>query len=261
MAFNACGSDFATPFRSHCADTHILFIGLSKLNHSCRPNTYFHYENGIAKLRATKTIRKDEELTMNYFPMVCLILPSKIQEGIKEGFLGDCKCSDCSLPYGTSVLTKVIDETRAYNIIKRTEVVLELYSALLCLGVAREANFPRFEANVKKLLKMQEGVLGDTNILRMRLLALKCFHIRGPPNEQLEDLEKLAKYLKLAFGENHMELIKVYNNLLEVSHCLLDVFRIGYYTKELFRLQQVILDENDPTVEICKFMASFLQSL
>ena len=36
------------------------------VNHSCRPNCYIRIEDGVIWIRASRTIRKGEELTYNY---------------------------------------------------------------------------------------------------------------------------------------------------------------------------------------------------
>jgi SET domain-containing protein len=36
------------------------------INHSCRPNCYVQVQNGVIWIRASRTIRKNEELTYNY---------------------------------------------------------------------------------------------------------------------------------------------------------------------------------------------------
>ncbi|XP_035226528.1 uncharacterized protein LOC118198853 [Stegodyphus dumicola] len=190
--------------------------------------------------------------------MVCQIYSKNDAEIIKEFFFGDCKCRDCSLPYGTSILTKVIDETKAHTVIKDSESILDLCSTLLRLQVGDPKIWLFLQEKVKIVLKKQEGVLGNTNILRLRLLAWKCLHVKGPPEEQVEDLEKLAEYVELAFGENYIELRLIYSHLIDVSRLLLDNTRIVHYIQKLCRLQRTF-DPDDPILNTLKFMNLLLQ--
>lgn len=55
---------------------------------------------------------------------------------------------------------------------------------------------PESQLIADRLLSEQEGVLGDTNYLRMGLLALRCLNLGGNPWHVKELLLKLEKSMR-----------------------------------------------------------------
>ncbi|XP_035221918.1 histone-lysine N-methyltransferase SMYD3-like isoform X2 [Stegodyphus dumicola] len=234
-----------------------FYIGFSQLNKSCIPNALVTVEGTDAKLRTLKKIEKNiKALKLNNFHKVCDMEYAKI---FLSSYQKNCKCNECSLPYGTSVLTKIIDDTKAHRIIEKSEMLLELYSTLYCFQSERLIDKGFFRRNIEIALKRQEGVLGNTNILRMRLLALKCLHLGGHPREQLEDMEKLLKYMKLAYGEYYPELEIVYKRLVATSLVVQDYARFASYEEELRRFHHTLF--RDESAREINFMTSLFGHL
>ncbi|XP_023330710.1 SET domain-containing protein 5 isoform X2 [Eurytemora carolleeae] len=76
---------------------------LARLNHSCRPNTEFHWndELGCDELRAFRNISQGEELTNCYLDLTIKgrITQQERRSLLKSGYGFDCNCEVCSLPF------------------------------------------------------------------------------------------------------------------------------------------------------------------
>ncbi|KFM72223.1 SET and MYND domain-containing protein 3, partial [Stegodyphus mimosarum] len=234
-----------------------FYIGLAQLNESCVSNVFVTVEGTDVKLRAFKKIEKKiEALKISGFQRVCNRKSAKIFRSLYQK---NCRCNECSLPYGTSVLTKIIDDTKAHFIIQKSEMFLELYRTLYSFQGEKLIDKEFFRRNIEIELTKQEGVLGNTNILRLELLALKCLYLGGHPREQLEDMEKLLKYMKLAFGEYYPELEIVYKSLIATSMLSQDFARFVSYNEELCRFRLTLFGD-ESTREI-NFMTSLFGHL
>jgi hypothetical protein len=75
-----------------------LFPSISRLNHSCVPNSQgnFHEEMGTFNVHATRDIPADEELTLNYLHEHGAVRESR-QERLKSGYGFDCDCPACDM--------------------------------------------------------------------------------------------------------------------------------------------------------------------
>ena len=73
-----------------------LFLSLSRLNHSCRPNCVHHWRKDLHKMivHAVRDIEKGEELYTCYGPGDCR-LTSERQEYLMERYNFECRCDMC----------------------------------------------------------------------------------------------------------------------------------------------------------------------
>ncbi|XP_035215525.1 histone-lysine N-methyltransferase SMYD3-like isoform X2 [Stegodyphus dumicola] len=217
-------------------EVHSLFIGPSLIKHSCISNSTFMFDRHIVEIRITRKIKKDiKEVTHNLFTMVCAITAHKTSRSSRRARGEECTCCDCSKPYGTSVLTKIIDDKRAYGVVIESEILLDVISSLTDIHGSDLSRAPLPEV-IEEVLKKQEGVLGDTNILRLRLLAVKCLFMNGYPSKQVKELKKLLESMKFVFGEYYEELIPIYRKLLLLGRVFLDHSTYMQYGLEFRRL-------------------------
>jgi len=79
----------------------MVFHMLSRLNHSCRPNAYIcddRWDHELQILMPTRTIRKGEELCIDYFREVLMFFTrDERKERLLKWASIDCKCEACSL--------------------------------------------------------------------------------------------------------------------------------------------------------------------
>ncbi|KAF8763752.1 histone-lysine N-methyltransferase SMYD3-like [Argiope bruennichi] len=235
-----------------------LFIGASKFDHSCVPNANIHFSGTDIQVRAFKKIEKYEKVTFSYSPMFALSDVATLHLSMKHSFgEGGCYCEDCSQPYGQSLLTKILDPVRALPILEETE------SNLLLAALMSKCKYPMqliSQERLNQLLKKQEGVLGDTNVLRIRLLALKCLLLDGNYCEMREELMTLASWVKLAWGEYFEELAEIYKKLIEINTYLGDTTSCLYYSDELIRLKAICIGKENVMKETCRHILNILKS-
>ncbi|CAL1287550.1 unnamed protein product [Larinioides sclopetarius] len=220
-----------------------LFIGASKFDHSCVPNASVHFNGKSIQLKAIKKIDKFDKVTFSYCRMFSGLEVSTIYLTMKDSLgEGGCYCSDCSQPYGTSPLTKILDPPRAVHILEETE------GHLLMASLMAKYKYPMgwfSQERLKQLLKKQEGVLDDTNLARIRSLALKCLMLNGNDFEMREELMTLASWVKRVWGENYEELTEIYEKLIEINAKLNDAESYKYYVNELIRLRMICFGKED----------------
>ncbi|XP_023330711.1 SET domain-containing protein 5 [Eurytemora carolleeae] len=76
---------------------------LSRINHSCRPNSEFHWnpEQGYEELRASRCILEGEEITDCYLDLTAQgrITQQERRSLLKSGYGFDCNCEVCSLSF------------------------------------------------------------------------------------------------------------------------------------------------------------------
>jgi hypothetical protein len=75
-----------------------LCVQIARLNHSCVPNSQgnFHEELGRFNVHATRDIKVDEELTINYLPEHGVAQAAR-QERLSAGYGFACECPACDL--------------------------------------------------------------------------------------------------------------------------------------------------------------------
>ncbi|GBM25530.1 hypothetical protein AVEN_272531-1 [Araneus ventricosus] len=113
------------------------------------------------------------------------------------------------------------------------------------------------QERLKQLLRKQEGALGDTNLARIRLLALKCLLLNGNTLEMREELMTLASWVKRVWGENYEELADIYKKLIEINAELNDKESCKHYINELFRLKMICVGEEDAMKEALELLRNF----
>lgn len=75
-----------------------VFRGISRINHSCVPNTQGNYNEALGRfnVHATRDISVDEELTLNYLSEHGALHASR-QEKLLSGYGFQCACPACDL--------------------------------------------------------------------------------------------------------------------------------------------------------------------
>ncbi|XP_054708099.1 N-lysine methyltransferase SMYD2-A-like [Uloborus diversus] len=101
-----------------------LYLGASLFNHACIPNANRNFQGATIIVRAISNLSQDDvtKVTISYREL----LFSDESFKTKDFFYGPCKCDDCSLPYGESKLTKILDKTRAWSVIESTKRALDV---------------------------------------------------------------------------------------------------------------------------------------
>eukprot|EP00622_Pseudochattonella_farcimen_P001699 FR736464.1.p1 GENE.FR736464.1~~FR736464.1.p1 ORF type:complete len:198 (+),score=8.05 FR736464.1:138-731(+) len=62
------------------------------LNHSCRPNCYWEFEDTVMRVRTSRTVAKDEELETSYLPLE--VLQSPVATRAQQLWFR-CECTQC----------------------------------------------------------------------------------------------------------------------------------------------------------------------
>ncbi|GFT17752.1 uncharacterized protein TNCV_2588381 [Trichonephila clavipes] len=135
----------------------------------------------------------------------------------------------------TSPLTKVLDMDKADPVIMETQNTLQLAKYLMRL------NYPIgviSQQKLRQLLQKQKGVLGKTNILRIRTLVLKCLLLNGPVLEMRNDLLELEDIVKTVWGQNFKELIPIYVKLMDINLRLGELHAVSFFGNECNRLRE-----------------------
>lgn len=204
--------------------TYCFFLGSSSFHHECIPNANIEViHHKTFKVWANKRINMETDKISITFRSVLFLPPKQFS---------DCKCSDCSLPYGESILTKILDESRAYSVISVTERFLQLIE---CEPIIPMISDLKEMAN--EFLHDQKGVLGDTNALRLRILAFKSITLPGSPSEKIAELEKLESYMSSIFGEYYLEMEPIYTGLMAMNVQLGKVRESRRYLAKIKQLQ------------------------
>jgi hypothetical protein len=73
-----------------------VFRGISRINHSCVPNSQGNFHAGMGKfnIHATRDIAIDEEVTVSYLPEHGSMRAVRLEK-LREGYGFDCGCSAC----------------------------------------------------------------------------------------------------------------------------------------------------------------------
>ncbi|KFM69746.1 SET and MYND domain-containing protein 3, partial [Stegodyphus mimosarum] len=214
-----------------------LFLGISKLKYCCRPTGSTFISRRRLALCVNKQVPKElEKVTYNCLPMVYYLNTTKVVNYATQMFFRECPCYECSLPYGTSVLTKILNTKKAPKVIAATKDILRT-ATLTDLQSLQEKKPKEI---VDRLLLDQHNVLGITNILRLRLLALRSFAYVGPLEEKISTLEALAVGIEISFGSYCRELIPVYENLVEAYRRKRNVNKQRLCSLKLCRLNRAI---------------------
>ncbi|KAG8173941.1 hypothetical protein JTE90_021997 [Oedothorax gibbosus] len=206
-----CGKyPFGNDFENICVNYHpfmqivggsALFLGVSKLDHSCVPNAFYHATGASITVRAIRTIKKFEKVTIGYTNMV--LAPLKHEFTTKLKFREKCYCSDCSQVPGESKLTKILDASKAFGVLQETEKALQLSSML----PINYLNPTVTRGYLKNLLKRQDGALGRTHLHRMQTLA-KLYSPEQPElskEEMRAGIVELTESMKEVWGDYHPE--------------------------------------------------------
>ncbi|XP_035226083.1 histone-lysine N-methyltransferase SMYD3-like isoform X2 [Stegodyphus dumicola] len=189
-----------------------IFLGISKLNYCCRPTGSIYVNRRRLVLCVNKQVLKDpDKVTYNCLPMVYYLCSDKVLNYSTHMFFKECPCAECILPYGTSILTKVLDREKAPKVLVATKEILRTANLIDLKSLQDEVP----KETVDRVLRDQDNVLGVTNIFRLRLLALRCFAYIGPLEDNIQTLEALVVGIQIAFGIYCRELIPVYENLVE----------------------------------------------
>ncbi|XP_054708230.1 uncharacterized protein LOC129218066 isoform X2 [Uloborus diversus] len=194
-----------------------VFLCASELEHSCIPNAEFEIVKGSIVVRAIKTIRRREKVFVSYIPAI-LHPDSHLAESALQTFVSHCQCEDCSKPYGTSVLSKVLDECKASSVENSSKHILNIAAVFEKVGLPLT-----LKDGTNHVLRCQEGVLGSTHILRIKVLALKVVFLSNSSLEARSDLRALLECMEEAFGEYHREVRLLYFLLLKCNMDLLDI--------------------------------------
>lgn len=200
-------------------------LGVPQFDEECIPNSCLSMNGNEVCVWACKRIRKGiDKISLPTRPILS-----------RRGFLASlkkepCKCTDCSLPYGESILTKIIDEKRAYSVLEETEAMLIISSLT--------SSFRWDLEQIEELLEKQKEVLGRTNRLHLKLLALKCLEIGGHPLMIIDSLLELERNMESIFGEYYVEMGPIYETLSDVSIYLGDRVAAAQYARKA----KIILD-------------------
>ncbi|GFR30027.1 uncharacterized protein TNCT_257431 [Trichonephila clavata] len=135
----------------------------------------------------------------------------------------------------TSPLTEVLDEAKAGPVIMESEDTLQLANYLIRLEYPLSVIS---QQKLRQLLQKQKGILGNTNILRIRTLVLKCLLLNGPMVETRHDLLELADLVKSVWGPNFKELVSIYVKLMDVSLRLGEPLVASGFERECTRLRE-----------------------
>ncbi|XP_054708689.1 uncharacterized protein LOC129218444 [Uloborus diversus] len=135
-----------------------------------------------------------------------------MEKEVLKFFVGSCQCEDCSKPYGTSILSKLLDESKAYSVLEESEDIIRVANVLSELDLEAKID-PDL---VNSILKKQEGVLGDTNSFRIRLLAF-CLFMHISDSDKEKRYEELIKCMEKAFGNYYREVRLLYSILRRCS--------------------------------------------
>ncbi|GFT22123.1 SET and MYND domain-containing protein 3, partial [Nephila pilipes] len=166
---------------------------LSRFESSCIPNCGVLCDGPSLFVRCMKKTRKNEE-QLTIAP--CLLVKNfeAHLDCMNSTSLKNCKpCKHCQVPYGTSLLTKILDQKKACSVISESQDTLQLAHYL------HKFNYPLdiiTQHQLRQLLQKQKGVLGNTNILRIRILFFKCCCLDGPILEMKRELEELVVLIK-----------------------------------------------------------------
>ncbi|GFR22850.1 SET and MYND domain-containing protein 3 [Trichonephila clavata] len=216
-----------------------MFIGLSRFNISCIPNCDASVSNHILSVRCMKKIKKNGgKFSINISPLITSFNLNLECSEVEIMCNNRDPCSYCQMPYGTSPLTEVLDMANAGSVIMESEDTLQLANYLLRLdyplGVISQLK-------LRQLLQKQKGILGNTNILRIRTLVLKCLMLNGPIMEMREDLLELADLVKTVWGPNFRELLPIYAKLMDTNLRLGEPFVASVFERECNRLREFFL--------------------
>lgn len=91
-----------------------VFSEISRINHSCLPNSQGNFHDGLGRfnIHATRDIARDEELTLNYLHEHGEIREARMGK-LRNGYGFDCDCPACNLS-----MTRGKDgETRRMNLL------------------------------------------------------------------------------------------------------------------------------------------------
>lgn len=223
VKFSACEYSAIFPYE--------FYLGMEKFKHCCIPNSNLEIINNVVKVWAIKKIESSEEITVTRRNILTSAL---MRSPITDDSLKVCQCTECLLPYGESPLTKVIDERRAYNIIRLTEKVINISQTLSNLDL--EEDF-RLRLLVDKALEKHEGVLGATNALHLKLLAIKAMTLEGTDIQKKMHLLELEKHMSSVFGDHYLEMHKIYKGLVVLNFKLGNVLEAALYLKKAEKVQ------------------------
>ena len=130
--------------QSRSSPTGLLPV-LSRVNHSCRPNTEFRWveERGVEELRAATTIQEGEEITDCYLDLSLggRVTREERQALLRGGYGFTCSCEACSLRGGEAeredglrreawLLSQAQEAASVEEQLARTERLLELRMVL-----------------------------------------------------------------------------------------------------------------------------------
>ncbi|KAK0454886.1 hypothetical protein EV421DRAFT_1759855 [Armillaria borealis] len=137
-----------------------VFNELSRLNHSCRPNTYrtFDMVSFAMEIRAVRDIEQGEEFTTYYSD---LLVPTTTRQQQLEPYGVRCDCTSCSNP-------RVSDD-------RRMEIVKKCKGEILADRFSRWSTNPRLSDDFalregERLLKLVEDEGLETEICYSELL-------------------------------------------------------------------------------------------
>ncbi|GFR20211.1 SET and MYND domain-containing protein 3, partial [Trichonephila clavata] len=204
---------------------------LSRFNISCIPNCDASVSNHILSVRCMKKIRKNGgKFSISISPLITSLNSNLECSEVEIVCNNRDPCSYCQMPYGTSPLTEVLDMANAGSVIVESEDTLQLANCLIRLNYPLEVIS---QQKLRQLLQKQKGLLGNTNILRIRTLVLKCLILNGPTMEMREDLLELTDLVKTVWGPNFRELLPIYAKLMYTSLRLDEPILAIFFEKEI----------------------------
>lgn len=214
-----------------CTLPNEFYFGMGRFEHECIPNSNLDLRNNSMKVWAMKKIETSEKVTVSYR---IILTTDSMRSPINEDTLEVCKCTECTLPYGESVLTKIIDESKAYDAIRFSQKVIKTSQVLSNLDMESNSTLNLL---VNKALQNHIGVLGNTNALHLKLLAIKAMVLEGDDVQKKMYLIEIEKHMKNAFGEYYLELYDIYKALVVITFNSGDFLEGSFYLKKLKLLE------------------------
>ncbi|XP_028273485.1 histone-lysine N-methyltransferase SMYD1a [Parambassis ranga] len=159
-----------------------LFPNLCLVNHDCWPNctvilnhgsqtalsSALHSQRRI-ELRALRKIDENEELTVSYVDF--LNLATDRQSKLKKHFYFDCTCEHCTQHISDDLMSAAADSKPSADKVK--EVTAFSKECLEKIESARiDGNYEEVLKLCRECLKMQDNVLADTHLYKLRVLSV-----------------------------------------------------------------------------------------
>ena len=230
-----------------------IYLGLSAVDHSCRPNVNVLFNGKTVELIALDDIQSPafQFTRVNYNTKV---LPRR-RKKLKDDYFFDCLCVDC-------VSNKEIDEMCQLSVVCQNinckAPIVDKSQDLTCLKCGE------YNTNVKRTQNFDEDLKSDSNIINLYENMIMNLHIY---NYKMVDLsekamdvclnqEKYGAFFKIA--EKLLEAYRIYFPAksitigLHLAKLAKSAIYLGLgekahiYLKEAFKIFQLFYKENSP---------------